>query len=181
MTRQVLWFTTTPLQKSRSWFLSSFTVSEWPVTRVLRTGFPRKCRKWPHPPFASTLLLWWQTKLSNENKTLYSGIFSRWIFFPFEMSFFYFEGWFRVLFQMFDLNGVYHEKAGVRWIEKMWLFLSVECFKPELLAVKVGWKLRFPPHCIVIGMERTNFSKMSARWRCCNFTLQLFIILLNNR
>ena len=44
---------------------------------------------------------------------------------------------------MYDLNGVYHEKADVRWIG----------FKPELLAVKVGLFLGFPPHCIVIGME----------------------------
>ena len=31
-----------------------------------------------------------------------------------------FEGWFRGLFQMYDLNGVYHEKADVRGIPKMW-------------------------------------------------------------
>ena len=34
--------------------------------------------------------------------------------------FFNFEGWFRGLFQMYDLNGVYHEKADVRGIPKMW-------------------------------------------------------------
>ena len=54
---------------------------------------------------------------------------------------------------MYDLNGVYHEKADVRWIPKMWWILSFEDFKPELLAVKVGLFLGFPPHCIVIGME----------------------------
>ena len=52
---------------------------------------------------------------------IYSGIFSRWIFFPSRCNlFFFFEGWFRWLFQMYDLNGVYYEKADVRWIEKIW-------------------------------------------------------------
>ena len=35
---------------------------------------------------------------------------------------------------MYDLNGVYHEKADVGGIPKMWLFLSFEGFKSELLA-----------------------------------------------
>ena len=39
---------------------------------------------------------------------------------------------------MYDLNGVYHEKADVGGIPKMWRFLSFEGFKPNLLAVKVG-------------------------------------------
>ena len=55
---------------------------------------------------------------------------------------------------MYDLNGVFHEKADVRRIPKMWkFFFSFACFKPELLAVKVRLFLGFPPHCIVIGME----------------------------
>ena len=39
---------------------------------------------------------------------------------------------------MYDLNGVYHAKADVRGIPKMWKLLSFEGFKPGLLAVKVG-------------------------------------------
>ena len=61
-------------------------------------------------------------------------------------------------FHQYDLNGVYHEKADVLRIPKMLEFLSFEGFKPELLAVKVGLFLGFPLHCIVIGMEWTNFS-----------------------
>ena len=46
---------------------------------------------------------------------------SSWIFFADPCHFFLnFEGWFRGLFQMYDLNGVYHEKADVRGIPKMW-------------------------------------------------------------
>ena len=50
---------------------------------------------------------------------------------------------------MYDVNGVHPEKADVRWILKMWQFLSFEAFKPELLAVKVKVKIEISTtlHC----------------------------------
>ena len=52
---------------------------------------------------------------------IYGGICGGGIFWPWSCHFILnFEGWFRGLFQMYDLNGVYHEKADVGWIPKMW-------------------------------------------------------------
>ena len=58
----------------------------------------------PWPPFVPIWLdLWWRDFLALELSL-----------------FFNFEGRFRGLFHMYDLNGVYHEKADVGGIPKMW-------------------------------------------------------------
>ena len=119
------------------------------LTQFLMTALLNKETRCQSVPVSASL---WQSvpqshfarcnclKLQN----VYGRNLSRWIFFADPCHFFLnFEGWFRGLFQMYDLNGVYHEKADVRGIPKMWYFFRFGGFKPELLAVKVGWKLIF--------------------------------------
>ena len=63
----------------------------------------------------TTLIIEWQCV------PLYMAGIYQFGYFKLILAFFFnFEGWFRGLFQMYDLNGVYHEKADVRGIPKMW-------------------------------------------------------------